>query len=126
MKRGNLISRDDTGTAARFFLQVDPDPFFYCAKASPSERAGCKFPTVKPLKLIKYLVTLITPPGGIVLDPFLGSGTTGIACNELGFDWVGIDLDTSFAEQRIITPQKTLIELGRDDDQKEIRCQRPR
>jgi hypothetical protein len=60
----------DSGTAARFF---------YCAKASKADRAGSKHPTVKPIALIRYLVKLVCPPGGTVLDPFGGSGTTGAA-----------------------------------------------
>lgn len=53
--------------------------FFYCAKASKRERAGSKHPTVKPVALIRWLVRLITPSGGTVLDPFAGTGTTGEA-----------------------------------------------
>jgi site-specific DNA-methyltransferase (adenine-specific) len=83
---GGIVERDyggDSGSAARFF---------YCAKASRSERGeGNGHPTVKPLKLMEYLVTLITPPNGIVLDPFMGSGTTGRACRNKGFKFVGID-----------------------------------
>ena len=65
--------------------------FFYCAKASKAERAGSKHPTVKPLKLMRYLVRLITPPNGIVLDPFTGSGTTLEASLLEGFSFVGIE-----------------------------------
>ena len=138
----------DSGSAARFF---------YCAKASKSERnEGCdglktseKFtagnysqsptckdcnltlngtndhsqcsgevyykemeskntknhhPTVKPVALMEYLVRLITPKGGVVLDPFMGSGSTGVACKKLGFDFIGIDLEKEYcdiAEARI-------------------------
>lgn len=104
----------DSGSAARFFMACpwsEEDyimPFIYTSKASSSEKNGCRHPTIKPLKLIKYLVTLITPPDGIVLDPFLGSGTTSIACNDLGFDWIGIDLDISFATERLNQNKKEL------------------
>jgi len=54
--------------------------------------------TVKPLKLIEYFVKLITPPGGIVLDMFQGSGTTAIACEKLGFNWIGIEKYKEFCE----------------------------
>ena len=54
--------------------------FFYCAKASKKEKGDTKHPTVKPINLMRYLVKLITPKGGIVLDPFAGTGTTGEAC----------------------------------------------
>jgi DNA modification methylase len=61
---------DAGGSAARFF---------YSVKASKLDRLGSKHPTVKPVDLIQYLVRLITPPGGLVLDPFAGTGTTGEA-----------------------------------------------
>lgn len=61
-------------------------------------------PTVKPVKLMQYLVRLVTPPNAIVLDPFCGSGTTGIACKLEGFEFVGIEQDAEYikiAEARI-------------------------
>jgi len=61
-------------------------------------------PTVKPVKLMQYLVRLVTPPNGKVLDPFCGSGTTGIACKLEGFEFVGIEQDPEYskiAEARI-------------------------
>jgi DNA modification methylase len=61
-------------------------------------------PTVKPVKLMQYLVRLVTPPNGKVLDPFCGSGTTGIACKLEGFEFVGMEQDpeyTKIAESRI-------------------------
>lgn len=67
----------DTGGASRFF-----PVFRYTAKAASSERPsadGVQHPTVKPLGLMRWLVRLVTPPGGVVLDPFGGSGTTGEA-----------------------------------------------
>lgn len=67
----------DFGSAARFF---------YCAKANKADRAGSTHPTVKPLALIRYLCRLITPPNGLILDPFAGSGTTGQAAHEEGFN----------------------------------------
>ena len=64
----------DQGSAARFF---------YSAKASKADRNGSKHPTVKPISLMEWLCTLITPPGGTILDPFGGSGTTArAACNK--------------------------------------------
>jgi len=114
----------DSGSAARFF---------YCAKASRAEReAGLDdstadmrndgrrtdidnayqrgkvlrthHPTVKPLALMRYLCRLVTPPGGIVLDPFMGSGSTGIAAKQEGFGFIGIEKDKdyfSIAEARL-------------------------
>jgi DNA modification methylase len=77
----------DSGTPARFF---------YCAKPSQAERnqdGENNHPTVKSLALMKWLITLITPPGGVVLDCFAGSGSTIRAALELGFDCVGIEQD---------------------------------
>jgi site-specific DNA-methyltransferase (adenine-specific) len=85
----------DTGSAARFF---------YTAKASASERQGVAHPTVKPLALMAYLCRLVTPPGGTVLDPFMGSGTTIKAANSEGFHAIGIEQDPdsfAMAEHRI-------------------------
>lgn len=55
-------------------------------------------PTVKPVALMRHLVRLVTPPGGTVLDPFLGSGTTAIACEEEGFGWVGIEKEPEYVK----------------------------
>jgi len=112
------VGYGDTGGASRFF---------YCAKASSSERnAGMDelpesvvsvwggddddlsegkkstvprrniHPTVKPLDLMRWLVRLVTPPGGTVLDPFMGSGTTAEACVIEGFEWVGIEQNADY------------------------------
>lgn len=76
-----------------------PARFFYCAKASRSERGeGNVHPTVKPLALMRYLVRLVTRPGGLVLDPFMGSGTTGVAAIEEGMHFVGIERDPHYYE----------------------------
>lgn len=112
----------DTGGASRFF---------YCAKASRSERnaglegmpegdgrtmSGGRFvsegrtvpngggpranhhPTVKPIALMRWLCRLVTPPGGLVLDPFMGSGSTGVAALLEGFRFVGIEREPEYAE----------------------------
>ena len=73
--------------------------FFYCAKASKKERGeGNNHPTVKPVSLIKYLVTLVTPPDGVCLDPFMGSGTTAIACINTNRNFIGFELDKHYCE----------------------------
>ena len=77
--------------------------FFYCAKASKKEKTlnktiDNKHPTVKSLKLMKYLINLVTPPGGVVLDPFMGSGTTGQAALEGNFGFVGVELEAESFE----------------------------
>jgi site-specific DNA-methyltransferase (adenine-specific) len=83
--------------------------FFYCAKASKKERGeGNNHPTAKPVSLIKYLVTLVTPPDGVCLDPFMGSGTTGVACINTNRNFIGIELDDKYfeiAKQRISEAQ---------------------
>jgi site-specific DNA-methyltransferase (adenine-specific) len=123
---GNKLPKEDFthddggGSAARFF---------YCAKASRTERnTGLDHlptretliysekaqgplpqqtpskpspqtnfhPTVKPLALIHYLIKLITPPGGTILDPFLGSGTTAVAATQLGHPWIGCELTEDY------------------------------
>lgn len=86
--------KGDKGGASRFF---------YVAKASKAERNkgldNSNFhPTVKPIKLMQYLVKMITPPNGIVLDPFCGSGTTGVACKLDGFQFVGLEQDPEYAK----------------------------
>lgn len=76
-------ARKDVGSAARFF---------YCARASSADRgAGNTHPTVKPTSLMRYLVRLVTPQQGIVLDPFAGSGSTGKAAALEGCHFVGIE-----------------------------------
>jgi len=86
--RRAFYPRGDTGSAARFF---------YCAKASKSERGeGNIHPTVKPLALMRYLCRLVTPSGGVVLDPFLGSGSTAIAAIKEWFACVGIERELKY------------------------------
>lgn len=80
-----------------------PSRFFYVAKASRKERnAGLDdrntHPTVKPINLMRWLVRMVTPPGGTVLDPFTGSGTTGCAAVLEGFDFVGIEREPEYAD----------------------------
>lgn len=70
--------------------------FFYSAKANAGDRLQSKHPTVKPVDLMAYLCRLITPPGGLVLDPFAGSGTTGMACMREGFDAILIEREAEY------------------------------
>lgn len=78
-----------------------PDPknarFFYSAKATKADRAGSKHPTVKPVALMRWLVDLLTPPGGHVLDPFAGSGTTGEACRQAGVRCTLVEREDEYA-----------------------------
>jgi len=110
---------DNGGNASRFFKSI-----IYQAKASKSERnKGCEeleekvgirtnaprenediktptrtnnHPTVKPISLMRYLCRLVTPKGGTVLDPFMGSGSTGIAAKLEGFNFIGIEIDPEY------------------------------
>ena len=59
---------------------------------------GNHHPTVKPVALMRYLCRLITPPGGTVLDPFCGSGSTGVAAMQEGFRFIGIERDAEYIE----------------------------
>jgi site-specific DNA-methyltransferase (adenine-specific) len=86
-------------------LPEEAQRFFYTAKPNPKEKAfgldkGEKndHPTVKSQSLMRWLVRMITPPGGVVLDPFMGSGSTGMACMTEGFRFVGIDQDEHYVE----------------------------
>ena len=76
--------------------------FFYCPKVNHAERhigfetVGNNHPTVKPVALMKYLVKLVTPQGGKILDPFCGSGSTGMAAVELDYNFTGCELDPAY------------------------------
>lgn len=90
----NLIISDDE-------LLGDKAPYFFCAKPTPSERGRVTHATLKPLRLMRWLVRLVARPGQVILDPFMGSGTTLIAALESGCDGVGIDLKkTHFLEAK--------------------------
>ena len=79
---------DAPGSAARFF---------YCAKATPGERRWVEHPTIKPVAFMRWLVRLVTPPGGIILDPFAGTGTTGEAARLEGFGAVLVEREQNYA-----------------------------
>ena len=141
---------DDEGTAARYFycpktskaeknkglndLPIKEKVFNGKSSTSSKDMKGVekKFttepsanthPTVKPVKLMKYLCRLVTPKEGTVLDPFMGSGSTGIAAKDEGFDFIGIEKEKEYfeiAERRISTPYKDQINLfGNIDDESE-------
>lgn len=69
---------------------------WYGSKADATDRLGSKHPTVKPTDLMRWLVRLVTPPGGTVLDPFAGSGSTGVACIAEGFDAILIEREAEY------------------------------
>ena len=88
--RHEFAKRGDSGSAARFF---------YCAKASKRDRGeGNDHPTVKPNALMRWLVRLVCPQGGTALDPFMGSGSTGVACIQEGIRFVGIDMEEHYCD----------------------------
>jgi DNA modification methylase len=100
------------GSAARFF---------YSAKADVEDRHGSKHPTVKPVDLMAWLVRLVTPPGGTVLDPFAGTGTTGLAAMREGCDCILIEREAEYVadiERRIAWAngegRLTVLEQARD------------
>ena len=118
----------DSGTYSRFFLvpkasRADREPSVpdrepsriwgdglsaATKAANPTVRRN-HHPTVKPLELMQHLVRLVTPPGGTVLDPFLGSGTTAIAAEMEGFGWIGIEREAEYvaiAEARLNGTQR--------------------
>ncbi len=116
MNTGGMHRFGDTGGASRFF---------YTAKASRKEReAGLnapkgeranKHPTVKPIALMRWLVRLVTPPGGLVLDPFMGSGSTGCAAVQEGFQFLGFEKNadyTAIAEKRIAHWSRQPVQLS--------------
>jgi site-specific DNA-methyltransferase (adenine-specific) len=103
----------DEGTASRYF---------YCAKASKKDRdEGNNHPTVKPRELMRYLCRLVTPKGGVVLDPFMGSGSTGKGALLEGFRFVGIEMEREYFDiacARLEAVQKNVqVSLfdGKDD-----------
>jgi site-specific DNA-methyltransferase (adenine-specific) len=102
------VPRKDSGSAARFF---------YSAKADAADRIGSKHPTVKPIDLMRYLVRLVTPPGGTVLDCFAGTGTTGEAAFYEGFNAVLIEREPEYQED--IRRRMRLCLAGPDERKRE-------
>ena len=106
-KRGCDVSTfsgvGDAGPASRFF---------YAAKADGDDRIGSKHPTVKPVDLMQWLCRLITPPGGLILDPFAGTGTTGEAAWREGFRAVLIEREAEY--QADIARRMGLADAGRN------------
>lgn len=102
---------DNGGSAARFF---------YCPKASKKDREeGNNHPTVKPTALMQYLCRMITPIGGVVLDPFMGSGSTGKAAKMEGFGFIGMELQQEYYEisKARIDAAEAVVDI---DDQQQL------
>lgn len=108
---GYMVSETygDSGTYSRFFLipkasRKDREPVG--SKGGPRQNTH---PTVKPTELMRHLVRLVTPEGGVVLDPFLGSGTTALAAEMEGIEWIGIEREAEYvaiAEARLVGVQR--------------------
>lgn len=95
---GNVGMFGVGGPAMRFGGSGSAARFFYCAKANDEERAGGSHPTVKPLALMRYLVRLVTLPGGKVLDMYGGTGTTAVAAMHEGFSCVLVEREAKYCE----------------------------
>ena len=102
------VGHNDFGSAARFF---------YTAKADSNDRIGSKHPTVKPIDLMRYLVRLVTPPSGLVLDPFAGTGTTAEAAFYEGMRTVLIEREAEY--QADIRRRMKLCVAGPDERKRE-------
>ena len=106
--KGGAWDSNDSGGASRFF---------YTAKAPKRERPnvdGIQHPTVKPLTIMEWLISLVTPPGGTVLDPFAGSGTTLEAARNTGHKSIGIEAEETYLpliDQRLQRSNTNPIEL---------------
>lgn len=103
------VREPDSGSASRFF---------YSSKADADDRIGSKHPTVKPIDLMRYLVRLVTPPGGTVLDAFAGTGTTGEAAWREGFNAILIEREVEY--QKDIAERMRLCLAGPDEKRREI------
>lgn len=103
----NKGSDNSVGSAARFF---------YCAKASKSEKGKDNpHPTVKPLELMKYLIKMVAPENALVLDPFMGSGSTGVAAIQIGRRFLGVE-----KEEEYFNYAKNRIETALQNNEKKV------
>ena len=99
----------DIGGASRYFMRFEAEPFVYSPKANKKERSeGLENRNshicVKPVAVMAYLCRLVTPVGGIIIDPFMGSGSTGVAALREGFRFIGIEREAEYfaiAEARL-------------------------
>jgi DNA modification methylase len=112
----------DSGGASRFFAQFQEDlgaPFIYTAKANRMAASGgafkVKHPTLKPLKLMQYLVRLVTPRGGVVLDSYCGSGSTCHAALLEGCSYIGIELGLEGEYDEAVARMAAVTEAIEDD-----------
>lgn len=95
----NIIFDDEAGKILDEQIEGGASRFFYCPKTNKNDRnEGNIHPTVKPTDLMTYLIRLVTPKGGIVLDPFMGSGSTGKAAVREGMEFIGIERENEYFE----------------------------
>ena len=112
-----VAEADEFGAISPYFPREFDDAFLYTAKAPKRERPnvdGVQHPTVKPLAIMEWLIRLVTPPNGTVLDPFAGSGTTLEAAQKLGFKSIGIEAEETYLpliDQRLQRSNTNPIEL---------------
>ena len=90
---------DALGKGVSALSEFPHESFFYISKPNAKERGQIKHPTLKPLALMRQLVKLVTPKGRTCLDPFMGSGTTGLACSMEGVEFVGIEREREYFEE---------------------------
>lgn len=116
----NLVHDGSEEAIAHFPVDGDGESaarYFYSAKADASDRIGSKHPTVKPVDLMQWLCRLVTPPGGTILDPFSGTGTTGEAAYREGFNAVLIEREPEY--QADIRRRMGLVLSGHDERSRE-------
>lgn len=109
---GSSRIQNDLKRAAKFFKVVEADPMVWAPKPTRSEKGYSNHhPTVKSIELMRYLVKLITPAEGTVLDPFMGSGTTGVAALLSGTHFIGFEKNPEYFEiaQERLTQSKQLL-----------------
>jgi site-specific DNA-methyltransferase (adenine-specific) len=94
----NVVLDDAAGAMLDAQTDGNTSRFYYTAKAGTAERLGSKHPTVKPVDLMRWLIRLVTPPGGTVLDPFAGTGTTGQAAIEEGHPAILIEREAEYLD----------------------------
>jgi DNA modification methylase len=92
----NVIFDEDAAKVLDEQTGQETSRFYYIPKVSSKERGDSTHPTMKPIKLMEYLIKLVTPPNGVVLDPFMGSGTTGVAALRNGFEFRGIEREEQY------------------------------
>jgi site-specific DNA-methyltransferase (adenine-specific) len=115
----NASSYGHGGTVTSGYRDIEAGAsrFFYVAKADSAERPrinGVAHPTVKPLALMRWLVRLVTPPGGTVLEPFAGSGTTVEACLLEGFKCIAIEREQDYLPLIVSRLAQGVLDFGQE------------